>query len=94
MVEEQMRQGGFQPHVQYRVKDDYTIMSLVENGLGISVLPKLVLNRVPYRIRAVKFAPPHIRKIGIVRQKRGRVSPATERLVSFWLEETRNSRGY
>ena len=44
-----MAHNGFLPYIQYRVKDDYTIMALVENGLGISILPNLVLSRMPYR---------------------------------------------
>lgn len=86
-MEEQLHKDGFQPHVQYRVKDDYTIMALVESGLGVSILPGLVLNRTPYHISALELSPPYIRKTGIVLQDAGRVSPATERLVSFLLGE-------
>ena len=86
-MEEQLHKDGFQPHVQYRVKDDYTIMALVESGLGVSILPGLVLNRTPYHISALELSPPYIRKTGNVLQDAGRVSPATERLVSFLLGE-------
>ena len=57
-VEDWMAHNGFLPHIQYRVKDDYTIMALVENGLGISILPNLVLSRMPYRVHAVGLQPP------------------------------------
>lgn len=85
-MEAELRKDGFQPHVQYRVKDDYTIMALVESGLGISILPGLVLNRTPYRICALELMPPYIRKTGIVLQDSDRISPATARLVSFLLD--------
>ena len=84
VVEEKMRKAGVQPHVQYRVKDDYTIMALVESGLGISILPRLVLNRNPYRIRAVELTPACVRRTGIVLQQNGHVSPATQQLIAFW----------
>ena len=43
-------QHGLTPNVHFTAWDDYAIMSMVENGLGISVLPELILRRVPYRI--------------------------------------------
>lgn len=84
-VEEHLRQLGFQPQVQYRVKDDYTIMSLVENGLGISILPSLVLRRAPYRICTVEMQPRYSRKIGAIVQKDSMVSRAAQCFVSFCL---------
>lgn len=84
-IESHMEQLGFRPRVKYRVKDDYTIMALVENGLGVSILPRLVLNRAPYRIRAVELLPSYRRQVGIVLQKSRAVSHATQCLVSFWM---------
>lgn len=46
-VEPQLRQAGVR--VGYRVKDDYTILAMVESGLGVSVLPHLLLQRTSYR---------------------------------------------
>lgn len=85
VMEEHLHQLGFQPHVQYRVKDDYTIMSLIENGLGISILPELVLTRAPYRIRAVELLPRYSRKIGIILQKDGTLSRTAQCFVSSCL---------
>ncbi|AUN00105.1 hypothetical protein RSJ13_14240 [Clostridium botulinum] len=30
--------------------DDYAIMSIVKSGLGISILPELISERIPYKI--------------------------------------------
>ena len=84
-MEEHLRQLGFQPRVQYRVKDDYTIMSLIENGLGISILPELLLTRAPYRICAVEMLPQYSRKIGIIMQKNGTISRNAQCFVSSCL---------
>ena len=40
------------PNIRFTTWDDYAIMSMVENGLGISILPQLILRRIPYRIVA------------------------------------------
>lgn len=45
------------PNIIYKVRDDYTIMSMVENGLGISILPAPVLKRSPYRIVSKPLEP-------------------------------------
>jgi DNA-binding transcriptional LysR family regulator len=41
------KQQGLNPNVQYKVFDDYTIMSMVEQGLGVSALYRLVLYKRP-----------------------------------------------
>ncbi|MCI5641346.1 MAG: LysR family transcriptional regulator [Lachnospiraceae bacterium] len=38
------------PNIYFTTWDDYAIMSMVENGLGVSILPELILKRVPYRV--------------------------------------------
>lgn len=85
-VEERLRREGFRPRIRYRVKDDYTVMALVECGLGVSILPRLVLNRSPYRIAVLELSPACSRRTGIVLPRSGHVSPATRRLVEFWLD--------
>lgn len=83
LIEAQLHRDGFYPNVQYRVKDDYTIMSLVENNLGISILPDLVLNRSPYNICTVGIHPPCTRKIGIILMKSDHISPAISCFLDF-----------
>ncbi|GAA3334339.1 hypothetical protein GCM10020331_101900 [Ectobacillus funiculus] len=34
------KQKGLYPNIQYHVHNDYTIMSMVENGLGISIFTR------------------------------------------------------
>ena len=49
------------PNVHFTTWDDYAIMSMVESGLGISILPQLILKRVPYRIVAKELDVPAYR---------------------------------
>lgn len=62
------QQVSIHPNVRFRVKDDYTIMSMVENQLGISILPELVLYRNPYHIVTMELDLPHYRSLGIVKK--------------------------
>ena len=66
-VEPQLRQAGVR--VGYRVKDDYTILAMVESGLGVSVLPHLLLQRTSYRVHAARLMPPVARRMGILLPK-------------------------
>lgn len=53
------------PKIHFTTWDDYAIMSMVESGLGISILPQLILKRVPYRIIAKELDVPAYRNIGL-----------------------------
>lgn len=58
-------QYNITPKTQFTTWDDYAIMSMVEGGLGISVLPELILKRIPYRIVIKELDVPAYRKIGL-----------------------------
>ena len=46
-----------QINVQYREADDYTILNLVENNLGVAILPEAVLRRSGRRVIARRLSP-------------------------------------
>lgn len=41
---------GLRPEVLIETWDDYCIMSMVEKGMGISILPSLILKRIPHDV--------------------------------------------
>lgn len=61
--------SGVEPDVHYSTWDDYAVMSMVESGLGISILPSLILRRIPYRVTAVSLDPPAYRNICVATKK-------------------------
>lgn len=71
-------QYKLEPKIEYQVHDDYAIMSMVEQGLGVSILPKLVLNRCPYQI-AMKSITPSIERTISLAYKDKRVLPIASR---------------
>ena len=68
------KQYNFEPDTQYRVFDPYAIMSMIEHGLGISILPKLLLHKCPYHIVTKTISPSIIRTITLA-YKDKRVMP-------------------
>lgn len=71
------------PKVHFTTWDDYAIMSMVESGLGISILPQLILKRVPYRIVAKELEIPAYRDIGIALRSKKSASLAVKRFLDY-----------
>ena len=71
------------PNVKFTTWDDYAVMSMVESGLGISILPALILKRVPYKIVAKELDVPAYRKIGFVLRSEKTASLAVKRFMEY-----------
>lgn len=57
--------SGLIPNIKYTLHDDYAIMTMVEAGLGISILAELILHRTNYNIVCLPLNPPIYRTIAI-----------------------------
>ncbi|MBX9953781.1 LysR family transcriptional regulator [Peribacillus simplex] len=71
------------PQVNFTTWDDYAIMSMVENGLGISILPELILQRIPHKIIAKELEVPAFRTIGIAMREQKSLSLASKRFLEY-----------
>ncbi|MGF6950475.1 DNA-binding transcriptional LysR family regulator [Neobacillus sp. B4I6] len=71
------------PQVNFTTWDDYAIMSMVENGLGISILPELILQRIPHKIIAKELEVPAFRSIGIATREQKSLSLASKRFLEY-----------
>ncbi|MCH1983507.1 LysR family transcriptional regulator [Ruminococcus sp. OA3] len=82
-VSEIFERCGITPKVRFTTWDDYAIMSMVESGLGISILPQLVLQRVPYRIVIKELEIPAYRKIGLAMRDKKSAPLAVKRFLDY-----------
>ena len=57
------RREGLSPNVRFITWDDYAILSIVESGLGVSLLPRLILKRIPYQVAVRETVPSFHRDI-------------------------------
>jgi DNA-binding transcriptional LysR family regulator len=71
------------PKVQFATCGDYAVMSMVESGLGISILPELMLQRTPYRIVAKELDTPIYRKICFALSDINTASIAIKRFIDY-----------
>ena len=82
-IEDAFRKERLEPQVLMTVHDDYSILSMVEQGLGVTILPKLVLKKQNYDIVMLPTDPPVIRRIGIITQDKNRLSIAARLFINM-----------
>ena len=71
------------PNVNFTTWDDYAIMSMVEYGLGISILPELILQRIPHKIMAKELEVPAFRNIGVAMREQKSLSLASKKFLEY-----------
>lgn len=74
---------GIKPNIHYSTWDDYSIMAMVESGFGISILPKLILQRVAYNIEIKSIAEPFYRNICVAVRDKTTLSRATKTFLTY-----------
>lgn len=74
---------GLPLKASYITVDDYAIMSMVEKGLGISVLPQMILRRCAYNIVQKELDSPACREICLAWRRNKPLSPAVKRFLDF-----------
>ncbi|MEE1132691.1 MAG: LysR family transcriptional regulator [Caryophanon sp.] len=82
-IAEIFEQHKLTPQTVFTTWDDYAVMSMVEQGLGISILSSLVLQRTPYDIVTKKLAVPAYRTIGIGMREERSLSLAARKFLTY-----------
>lgn len=83
---EAFQAAGITPNVKLRVHDDYSILSMVEQGLGISILAELVLHKTSYDVVALPIEPAIIRTMSIVTKDKHTLPLASKEFIHDLME--------
>ena len=75
--------AGVEPNVRFYTKDDYAIIAMVEQGLGMSIMPELLLKGRRDRLLTLPLIPEAKRTIGIAIAAGDRAGPATRRFADY-----------
>ena len=75
--------AGVKPNVRFYTKDDYAIIAMVEQGLGMSIMPELLLKGRHDRLLALPLVPEAKRVIGIAIAAGSKAGPATRRFADY-----------
>lgn len=78
---EAFQSAGLKPNIKYTIHDDYSIMSMVEAGLGISMLAELVLHRTAYHLAIRSTTPAVYRTISVGYKDKGTLPVAAKRFI-------------
>lgn len=69
--------AGITPNIRYTTKDDYAIIAMVEQGLGVSIVPELLVRGRGQRVELRPLEPRATRTIALALPQ-GTTSPAVE----------------
>lgn len=81
--------AGIEPNEQFRVYDDYTIMNMVEQGLGVAILPKLVLQNHHQDIKVRSLTPMIYREMCVAYKSEDSISFAGKTFMDFCVREAK-----
>lgn len=80
-VTDLLERHGVWPDIRFTTWEDHAIMAMAERGLGIGILPRPILCRIPYQIEIRPLAEPYYRQIGLAMKDRTHLSPAAKRFL-------------
>lgn len=75
-IGESLRRHSIEPNAKYELSDDYAALSMAERGLGVTILPELILSGQHANVELRELDPPLCRTIGIVSRPHRLLSPA------------------
>ena len=75
--------AGVKPNVRFYTKDDYAIIAMVEQGLGMSIMPELLLKGRHDNVLTLPLVPESKRTIGIALAAGAHAGPATRRFCDY-----------
>ncbi len=85
---------GITPTIKFEVADDHAIMAMVQNGIGISILPEMIVFNQLDNLCVLDLEGKNYRSIGIATVCLTNISPAARRFINCiktWLCETQGS---
>lgn len=82
-------EAGLDTSVRYRSKDDFAVLSMVQHGLGISILPELTLERFAGSYDYRMLDPESYRSLGIGIRSIKEAGPLARSIISYIKENIR-----
>lgn len=75
--------AGFAPDVKYYFKDDFAVLTTVQYGLGIAVLPELIIDKFPGNYDCRMLDPEAYRTLGIGIRSEKEAGPLARFVIDF-----------
>ncbi len=78
--------AGLHINIKYRLHDDYAIMTMVQEDMGVSILAKLMTEGNNYNIKTLPLIPPLTREIGICYKDKESLPVASQYFIKYLME--------
>ncbi len=82
---EAFKEAGITPDIRYTIHDDYAIMTMVEAGLGVSILAELMLRRTSFDTVCLPIEPPICRTLAIAYKEKSSLPIASKYFIDYLL---------
>lgn len=81
---------GLEPDIELRMHDNFSVCTMVEAGIGVSVMPNLALKKMNFDIVILPTEPMVKRKVAFAMKKRELLPIASQRFIDFFMERIRS----
>lgn len=78
-----LAENNVTPKIKFELADDQAIFSMVQHGMGISILPEMALYRIPNNVRILNLEQENYRTIGIAATSFKTLAPATKKFIDY-----------
>ena len=78
------------PDIRYQINEDYAVCKMVEQGFGVTILPKLLLHRIPFDVCILPFSEHYSRTLGLAYCGSKQPTLATLRFLEYIREESKH----
>ena len=86
LAEEAFHALGLEPDIELRMHDNFSVCTMVEAGIGVSVMPNLALKKMNFDIVILPTEPMVKRKVAFAMKKRELLPIASQRFIDFFME--------
>ena len=77
---------GLEPDIELRMHDNFSVCTMVEAGIGVSVMPNLALKKMKFDIAILPTVPEVKRKVAFAMRKKDTLPIASRRFIEFFME--------
>lgn len=81
LVKERFHSAGHKPNVQFEIEDNQTIISMVQEGIGVTIIPRLALPKNLANVSLAELVPETYRTIGLVAKSMKDCTPAVKEFI-------------
>lgn len=82
-VSDLLEKHNIRPDVRFTTWEDFAVMAMAEKGLGIGILPEIILRRNPFNIAVRPLEEPYLRYIAVAMKKNRTMPPAAEVFLEY-----------